>query len=103
MEETVRLVAAFPPELQAEVKSVPVFFEREPEQADLEGGVVEQDSLGLYDVDPVPRIRLWLANIWDYAEGDEEIFREEVQTTVLHEIGHHFGWDEEEIAERGLG
>jgi predicted Zn-dependent protease with MMP-like domain len=27
---------------------------------------------------------------------------EEIRITVLHEIGHHFGWDEEQLAERGL-
>jgi predicted Zn-dependent protease with MMP-like domain len=27
---------------------------------------------------------------------------EEIRITVLHEIGHHLGWDEEELAERGL-
>jgi predicted Zn-dependent protease with MMP-like domain len=26
----------------------------------------------------------------------------EVRITVLHEIGHHLGWDEEDLAERGL-
>lgn len=102
-EETDRLLATFPLELQAEVRSVPVFFERQPEAADLESGVVDQDTLGIYDVEPVPRIRLWLENIWDFAESDEEIYREEVQTTVLHEIGHHLGWDEDDVAERGLG
>lgn len=27
---------------------------------------------------------------------------EEIRITVLHEIGHHLGWDEEDLAERGL-
>jgi predicted Zn-dependent protease with MMP-like domain len=27
---------------------------------------------------------------------------DEIRVTVLHEIGHHFGWDEEELAARGL-
>lgn len=102
-EETGRLLATFPPELQGEVKAVPVFFERLPEPSDLESGVVEEDTLGIYDVEPVPRIRLWLENIWDFAEEDEDVFREEVQTTVLHEIGHHLGWDEDDVADRGLG
>lgn len=26
----------------------------------------------------------------------------EIRVTVLHEIGHHLGWDEEDLAERGL-
>lgn len=100
-EEARRLVGGFPAELRPEVESLPIFFEAFPGKDDVEMGVAE-DTLGYYDNDPVPRIRLWLNNIWDYAAGDEGAFREEVQTTLLHEIGHHFGWDEEEVAERGL-
>jgi predicted Zn-dependent protease with MMP-like domain len=31
-----------------------------------------------------------------------EELEEEIRITVLHEIGHHFGWDEEQLAQRGL-
>ncbi len=34
--------------------------------------------------------------------GSREELEEEIRITVLHEIGHHLGWDEEEIAARGL-
>jgi predicted Zn-dependent protease with MMP-like domain len=27
---------------------------------------------------------------------------EEIRVTALHEIGHHLGWDEDDLAERGL-
>lgn len=100
-DEARRLVAGFPLELRPEVESLPIFFEALPEADDLETGIAE-DTLGYYDTHPVPRIRLWLNNIWDYAGEDEDVYREEVQTTLLHEIGHHLGWDEEDVAERGL-
>jgi predicted Zn-dependent protease with MMP-like domain len=45
---------------------------------------------------------LFLENLWDFAEGDEKIFCEEVQTTFLHELGHFFGLDEDDLTERGL-
>ena len=32
-----------------------------------------------------------------------EELEEEIRITVLHEIGHHLGWDEEDLEERGLG
>ena len=35
-------------------------------------------------------------------EGDEEEFRFEVRTTLMHELGHYLGLDEEELDERGL-
>ena len=49
-----------------------------------------------------PQIILFLENIWEQAEGDEESFRDEVHTTYLHELGHYLGLDEDELTERGL-
>lgn len=99
-------LAALPPEIRARVDAVPVFFEPWPDEDDERAGV-DPDTLGYFDEGsaeaPTPRIRLWLLNIWDYACGDEEVFLEEVRTTLLHEIGHLLGWGEEEIEERGLG
>jgi hypothetical protein len=36
------------------------------------------------------------------ADADEEIFREEVHTTYLHELGHYLGLDEDDLFDRGL-
>jgi predicted Zn-dependent protease with MMP-like domain len=33
--------------------------------------------------------------------GGEEAVRREIRITILHEIGHHFGLDEEDLAELG--
>ena len=49
-----------------------------------------------------PAIHLFLDNLWEFVEGDREAFAEEVETTFLHELGHYFGWEEDEIADRGL-
>jgi predicted Zn-dependent protease with MMP-like domain len=49
-----------------------------------------------------PQISLYLDNLWDFAGGDAAVFREEVRVTYLHELGHFLGWDEEELAARGL-
>ncbi len=99
-------LAALPREIRQKVDAVPVFLELHPDAGDVAAGV-EPDTLGYFDEGspeaPTPRIRLWLENIWDYAEEDEEIFLEEVHTTLLHEIGHLLGWGEEEIEDRGLG
>ena len=45
---------------------------------------------------------LYLNNLWDFAEGDEAVFKAEVRLTYLHELGHYLGWDEDEVAARGL-
>jgi predicted Zn-dependent protease with MMP-like domain len=49
-----------------------------------------------------PQILLYLDNLWDYAGADPETFAEEVRVTYLHELGHFLGWDEEDLAARGL-
>jgi predicted Zn-dependent protease with MMP-like domain len=100
------VLLSLPTEIRALVQRVPVFFEWRPDAEDIADGV-EPDTLGLYDEGtpeaPTPRIRLWLKNLWDFAEDDTAVFRAEVRTTLLHEIGHLLGWDEQDVEERGLG
>jgi predicted Zn-dependent protease with MMP-like domain len=97
---------SLPKEIRALVQRVPIFFEGRPDAEDIAHGI-EPDTLGLYDEGtpeaPTPRIRLWLKNLWDFAEDDAAVFRAEVRTTLLHEIGHLLGWDEQDVEERGLG
>ena len=40
--------------------------------------------------------------IWDFTDGDVSEFREEVKVTLLHELGHYLGLDEDEVEELGL-
>jgi predicted Zn-dependent protease with MMP-like domain len=69
------------------------------------------DTLGLFTgaeyaeegrIPMPPQIILFLENIWDQAEGDGNVFRGEIRTTFLHELGHFFGLDEDDLTERGL-
>jgi|ERR1035437_8201836 predicted Zn-dependent protease with MMP-like domain len=105
-------LAAFPPDVRKAANQCAVSFEeapgREPDDADLDG-----DELGLFegsslmesengDFDSLPRVRIFLRNIWEWVEEDETEFREETRITYLHEIGHFLGWDEEDVEARGL-
>jgi predicted Zn-dependent protease with MMP-like domain len=54
------------------------------------------------DLDSLPRIRLFLDSLWDYAEDDPEVFRQEVRITLLHELGHYLGLNEDQVADMGL-
>jgi predicted Zn-dependent protease with MMP-like domain len=103
-------LAALPKPLRAQAEKLPVTFERQP-NADLQADGIEPDTLGLFtgpefadegNVPLPPQIILFLENLWYFAEGDEVVFREEVRTTFLHELGHYLGLDEDEIAGRGL-
>ncbi len=101
-----------PAAVREPARQVPVCFESHPNDAILAEGF-EPDILGLFvgpshdaesaGTEPLPpQILLFLANIWDYAEGDEPAFREEVRVTYLHELGHYLGWDESDLEVRGL-
>ena len=47
-------------------------------------------------------IYIFQRSIEQVCESEEELV-EQVRTTVLHEIGHHFGMDEDDLEERGYG
>jgi predicted Zn-dependent protease with MMP-like domain len=94
-------IAELPGPVRKVMCEIPVLIEKRPSAQDLDEGV-EPDTLGYFDGEPVPRIRLWLENIRDYAEEEGLSFDEEVRTTLLHEIGHALGWDEDDVEERGL-
>ena len=105
-------LAELPAPLRGRARQLPVTFERWPNRALQQDGIAP-DTLGLFvgpefadegqSASPLPpQIILFLDNLWDQAEADEEIFREEVHTTLLHELGHYLGLNEDELTERGL-
>jgi len=101
-----------PAELRALAASIPVHYEALPGQDLLDEGF-DDDILGLFtssahgselqEDQPMPaQIILFLENIWDFADGDRKTFLDEVRITYLHELGHYFGWDEDDLAAREL-
>lgn len=109
-EELKALTKVLPEDIQDAAKMVAISFEEKPGQgaydAELEG-----DELGIFEgpsamdepsPDELPRIRLFLLNLWEWVGEEEHDYRDEVGTTFLHELGHYLGWDEDQIAERGL-
>ena len=101
---------ALPEPLRERAEKLPVIFEQQPNM-ELQADGIEADTLGLFvgpefveenDSPLPPQIILFLKNIWDVAETNEQRFREEVRTTFLHELGHYLGLNEAELTERGL-
>jgi predicted Zn-dependent protease with MMP-like domain len=94
------------------MKNVAVIVEDEPPRHVLEDMEIEPpDSLfGLYHGTPLPerswgygntlpdRISIYQRPIEEACEDEEEI-RDCVAETVIHEFGHYFGMDEEQIEE----
>ncbi len=92
--------------LLAYIENVVVAIEdRHPEEPDLLGlyeGVplTERDSYGLMELpDQVTIYRLPLCEM---CTTTEELI-EEIQITVVHEIAHHFGIDDDRLHELGWG
>ena len=92
-----------PPHIDAALKNVAVVVEDEnPEDPDL---------FGLYHGVPLPErgdmsgqlpdtISIYRIPLEESFPHSEEL-REEIRITVLHELAHYFGLDEERIAELG--
>ncbi|HEV2692905.1 MAG TPA: metallopeptidase family protein [Verrucomicrobiae bacterium] len=104
------ILAELPPDLQKQAISLPVTFESRPNDG-LQADGIDSDVLGLFigpeyaeeGAAPMPsQIILFLENLWEEAKGDQKVFLEEVRTTFLHEFGHFFGLDEDDLSDRGL-
>jgi predicted Zn-dependent protease with MMP-like domain len=104
--------------VRKQLEEIPVIVEDEPspellEEMGLEEG--ESDLCGLHSGVPlteraptIPSVQgssilLFRGPILRLASGDEKTLEEEIRITLLHEIGHHFGFSEEELEEMGYG
>ena len=104
-------VEALPPELKDQLENVAILVEEEPPPDALgeDGGPGEdQDLLGLYHGVSRKERGFWYGNtlpdrIVIYRQPLEGIsasleeLRKNVRETVFHEVGHYFGFDEEEL------
>jgi predicted Zn-dependent protease with MMP-like domain len=94
---------ALPPAIAAGLRNVAVVVEDEnPDDPDLYGLF---EGIPLTEGGPGPgdlpsRIAIYRLPLEaDFA--DEAELREEIRVTVLHELGHHFGLDEDRLGELG--
>lgn len=107
-----RALDGVPPEIAALLENVVILVEDWPEEATLEA--YDEDTLyGLYEGVPLiergwnysgalpDRITIFRGPLErDFPPGELE---EEVRITVVHEIAHHFGFDEGRLEELGYG
>ena len=105
-------LAALPPMIRDEAADCTIEFAEMDVLLDIEPDL-DPDLLGLFEgnarcdplpsaPDEMPRIRLFLDNLWHDCAGDLQTFREEVRITLLHELGHYLGLDEDQVAALGL-
>ncbi|MFN0146503.1 MAG: metallopeptidase family protein [Dehalococcoidia bacterium] len=108
-------VALLPPELLSRVHNVDIVIERRPTARERKSAGIGpgQTLLGLYqgvpltmrgeyyNLVPPDKINIYQEPIEDICTTDEEV-RDQVRTTVLHELGHYFGIDDERLHELGM-
>ncbi len=108
-------LADIPPELAACMENVVVDVEPLPDARDCaEAGVDDpRDLLGLYTGTPLTcrtnddtgalpdRIILYQRNLEAECRTRRELIRE-IRKTVFHEVGHHFGLEEEDLDRLGF-
>ena len=95
-------IAELPPDILAEAQKVPVLFEQVCADDPEIFGIYGYFEPGEVSSANGPII-LYLATLADYCAEEGEDFETEVRLTYLHELGHHLGWDEGDLEERGLG
>jgi predicted Zn-dependent protease with MMP-like domain len=97
---------ALPQPIQVRAREVPVFLKRD-------GTGKNSARLGVFEgyslldgpptqPDEMPRITIFFDTLARAVNYQRTVFLSEVQITYLHELGHYFGWDEEQIANVGL-
>ena len=111
-----RALDLLPAEFQAHMENVSVVIAEEPDADTLASMGYDPDDpedtlFGLYEGVPLTErrhddvllpdsITIYRRPLLEWAESEEEII-EEVRITILHEIGHFFGLDEDRLEELG--
>lgn len=103
---------SIPDEFREVMKNVIIEVRDKPDRKLLEDYDETDDILGLFDGVPLEdqadehapllpnRIYLFRDNLCAMCETREELI-DEIRITLLHEIGHHFGIDEDRLEELG--
>jgi predicted Zn-dependent protease with MMP-like domain len=107
-------VRGLPSTIRSQLDNVEIVVEDEPSPHQIESREGDADDLfGLYEGIPlaqrdgsytmvVPDRIVVFRGPLERAFSDPNEIAEEVRITVLHELAHHFGFDEDQIADLGL-
>jgi predicted Zn-dependent protease with MMP-like domain len=103
-EHVERALASLPDDLRAAMSNVEIVVEDEnPEDPDLFGlylGIPLTERGDYAGVLP-DKIAIYRLPLEDEFGDDTSVLEEEIRITVLHEIAHHFGIDEDRLDELG--
>jgi predicted Zn-dependent protease with MMP-like domain len=103
-EHVEQALASLPADLKAAMSNVEIVVEDEnPEDPDLFGlyfGVPLTERHDYVGVLP-DKIAIYRSPLEEEFGEEPDVLQEEIRITVLHEIAHHFGIDEDRLAELG--
>jgi len=107
-------LADIPEQIRSHVDNVDVVVEDWPSRAQLVGSGIDEEQylLGLYEGIPLTdrydygmvlpdKITLFQKAIEEVCSSEDELVAE-VRDTVVHEVAHHFGIDDESLHEMGV-
>lgn len=99
-----RALASLPADLRAAMRNVEIVVEEEnPEEPDLFGlylGIPLTDRFDYAGVLP-DKIAIYRRPLEEEFGDDLDVLEDEIRITVLHEIAHHFGIDEDRLGDLG--
>jgi predicted Zn-dependent protease with MMP-like domain len=100
-----RAVESIPPELREAMANVEIVVEDEnPEDPDLFGlylGIPLIDRGSHYAGVLPDKIAIYRSPLEEEFGDDPQVLEDEIRITVLHEVAHHFGIDEDRLTELG--
>jgi predicted Zn-dependent protease with MMP-like domain len=100
-----RAVESLPAELRRAMSNVEIVVEDEnPDDPDLFGvylGIPLTERGSEYAGVLPDKIAVYRIPLEEEFGGDPAVLEEEIRVTVLHEVAHHFGIDEDRLAELG--
>lgn len=100
-----RAIRRLPPEFRAALENVAIVVEEEPEGSEeLFGQYVGRPRPDRAGAEPLlpDRIVLYRGPLVRACGGDRGLLALEIERTILHEVGHLLGLDEDRLAELGL-
>ena len=91
-----RALDELPPEVAAKLENVAVVVEDEHAE--------DPDLFGLYESDAYMPAKITIYRVpLEESFPDPDELEEEIRVTVLHELGHYFGLEEDRLDDLGYG
>lgn len=109
-----RLISSLPDDLRSRTGNLIFVSADRPSDSQIDDDDEREELLGLYEGIPLNErsvsddysgpdvITLFRVNLADMCDTEKEL-RDEIRLTIIHELGHFFGFDENALEKMGFG